>query len=170
MHLNYLKRFSGLRKPTDTLPYGVIIRLVRWTDYTSLKLVIFPYLGPSMEATLLQLKDPNIAQQSPFTPSNSLFASNATISGESSNRLEQLLLSASVAAACNIPSNGLHSQLRVRQTGSTPNLLPPAWQAAAPQPPSAVDLLRSGITGATGIGGPLPSPGLEFSGLYRKGS
>ncbi|VDK22945.1 unnamed protein product [Taenia asiatica] len=126
--------------------------------------------SPSMEATLLQLKGPSVAQQIPFTPPNSLFASNATISGDSNNRLEQLLLSASVAAACNMPPNGLYPQPRLRQNGSTPNLLPPAWQAVAASPPSTVDLLRSSITGASGIGGPLPSPGLEFSGLHRKGS
>ncbi|KAL5970024.1 hypothetical protein TSMEX_002222 [Taenia solium] len=126
--------------------------------------------SPSMEATLLQLKGPSVAQQIPFTSPNSLFASNATISGDSNNRLEQLLLSASVAAACSMPPSGLYPQPRLRQNGSTPNLLPPAWQAAAASPPSTVDLLRSSITGASGIGGPLPSPGSEFSGLHRKGS
>ncbi|KAL5111258.1 hypothetical protein TcWFU_000852 [Taenia crassiceps] len=125
--------------------------------------------NPSMEATLLQLKGSSVAQQSPFTPPNSLFASNATISGDSNNRLEQLLLSASVVAACNMPPNGLYPQPRLRQNGSTPNL-PPVWQTAAASSPSTVDLLRSSITGASGIGGHLSSPGLEFSGLHRKGS
>ncbi|VDM17000.1 unnamed protein product, partial [Hydatigera taeniaeformis] len=126
--------------------------------------------SPSVESTLLQLKGSATAQQNPFTPPNSLFASNATIGVGSSNRLEQLLLSASVAAACNMPHSSLYPQHRLRQNGSAPNLLPPAWQAATASPSSTVDLLRSGITGASSICGPLPSPGLELPGLHRKGS
>ncbi|CDS41127.1 conserved hypothetical protein [Echinococcus multilocularis] len=126
--------------------------------------------SPSMEATLLQLKGSAVAHQNPITPPNSLFASNATIGGGSSNRLEQLLLSASAAAASAVSPNALYPQPRLRQNGSAPNLLPPTWQAAAASPPSAVDLLRSTVAGASGIGGPLPSPGLELANLYRKGS
>ena len=102
-------------------------------------------------------------QHLPSSLSNCPFNAIATSSGRGCH--EQLLLPK------NMPPSGPYAQqLHLRQTGSTPSLLPLSWQTA-PLPSTSTEILHSSINRHSGLGAPLPSPaGLDLSALYRGAS